>query len=137
MRTTFAHNLNRLRPIFNHFLPSAMRGVLCAVAICLSGVAVAQRPYFVDGYHGGIYGHYPLEWKTQFITSTLEKHPDWRISLEIEPETWDSVALHTPQDYAVLKSMINSPRIEFTNPTYAQPYRSRRPSYENLLHRSR
>lgn len=122
MRTTFAHKLNRLRPIFNHFLPSAMRGVLCGVAICLCGVAVAQRPYFVDGYHGGIYGHYPLEWKTQFITSTLEKHPDWRISLEIEPETWDSVALHTPQDYAVLKSMINSPRIEFTNPTYAQPY---------------
>ena len=122
MRTSFAHNLNRLRPIFKCFLPSAMRGVLCGVAICLCGVAVAQRPYFVDGYHGGIYGHYPLEWKTQFITSTLEKHPDWRISLEIEPETWDSVALHTPQDYAVLKSMINSPRIEFTNPTYAQPY---------------
>ena len=122
MRTSFAHNLNRLRPIFNHFLPSAMRGVLCAVTMCLCDVAVAQRPYFVDGYHGGIYGHYPLEWKTQFITSTLEKHPDWRISLEIEPETWDSVALHTPQDYAVLKSMINSPRIEFTNPTYAQPY---------------
>ena len=122
MRTTFAHNLNRLRPIFKCFLPSAMRGVLCGVAMCLCGVAMAQRPYFVDGYHGGIYGHYPLEWKTQFITSTLEKHPDWRISLEIEPETWDSVALHTPQDYAVLKSMINSPRIEFTNPTYAQPY---------------
>ena len=76
MRTTFAHNLNRLRPIFKCFLLSVMRGALCAVAICLCGVAVAQRPYFVDGYHGGIYGHYPLEWKTQFITSTLEKHPD-------------------------------------------------------------
>lgn len=122
MRTTFAHNLNRLRPIFKCLSPSAIRGVLYVVAITLCGVATAQRPYFVDGYHGGIYGHYPLEWKTQFITSTLEKHPDWRISLEIEPETWDSVALHTPQDYAKLKSMINSPRIEFTNPTYAQPY---------------
>ena len=122
MRTTFAHNLIRLRPIFESLSHSATRVVLCFVAISLCGVAVAQRPYFVDGYHGGIYGHYPLEWKTQFITSTLEKHPDWRISLEIEPETWDSVALHTPQDYAVLKAMINSPRIEFTNPTYAQPY---------------
>ena len=83
---------------------------------------MAQRPYFVDGYHGGVYGHYPLEWKTRFITSTLEKHPDWRICLEIEPETWDSVAVHTPADYEKFKAMATSSRIEFTNPAYAQPY---------------
>ena len=27
----------------------------------------SQQAYFVDGYHGGIYGHYPVKWKTQFI----------------------------------------------------------------------
>ena len=26
----------------------------------------SQQAYFVDGYHGGIYGHYPVKWKTQF-----------------------------------------------------------------------
>ena len=99
-----------------------LRLAVCVVVIFVSGNALAQRPYFVDGYHGGVYGHYPLEWKTRFITSTLEKHPDWRICLEIEPETWDSVALHTPVDYEKFKSMATSSRIEFTNPAYAQPY---------------
>ena len=32
--------------------------------------------YFVDGYHGGIYGHYPVKWKTQFIVDQLAMHPD-------------------------------------------------------------
>lgn len=88
----------------------------------LAGPVRAQRPDFVDGYHGGIYGHYPVEWKTGFITSTLERCPDWRVSLEIEPETWDSVQVRTPADYARFKAIAASPRIEFTNPTYAQPY---------------
>jgi len=38
---------------------------------------LAQQAYFVDGYHGGIYGHYPIEWKTQFIVDQLAQHPDW------------------------------------------------------------
>ena len=54
----------------------------------------AQQAYFVDGYHGGIYGHYPVKWKTQFIVDQLSMHPDWRICLEIEPETWDTVMGH-------------------------------------------
>ena len=49
----------------------------------------SQQAYFVDGYHGGIYGHYPVKWKTQFIVDQLAMHPDWRICMEIEPETWD------------------------------------------------
>jgi alpha-mannosidase len=85
-------------------------------------VKAQQQPYFVDGYHGGVYGHYPLEWKTRFIVDQMEQHPEWRISLEIEPETWDSVAVHTPVDYRRMQELIKSPRVEFTNPTYAQPY---------------
>lgn len=82
----------------------------------------SQQVYFVDGYHGGIYGHYPVEWKTQFIVDQLSRHPEWRIGLEIEPETWDTVQVRTPEAYARLKGMITGEQIEFTNPTYAQPY---------------
>lgn len=81
-----------------------------------------NRPYFVDGYHGGVYGHYPVMTYTKFMADQLDAHPDWRICLEIEPETWDTVAVKTPIDYERFKSMISSPRIEFTNPAYAQPY---------------
>jgi len=88
----------------------------------LGFVLFAQNVCFVDGYHGGIYGHYPLEWKTRFITDNYYKHPEWKISLEIEPETWDSVKLRTLEDYSRFKEIVTSERIEYTNPTYAQPY---------------
>ncbi len=101
---------------------------LLLVVWCVGAVAqntsktTTQRPSFVDGYHGGIYGHYPVEWKTRFMCETLERNPEWRMSLEIEPETWDSVALLTPADYERFKQIAASPRVEFTNPAYAQPY---------------
>ena len=68
----------------------------------------SQQAYFVDGYHGGIYGHYPVKWKTQFIVDQLYKHPDWRICLEIEPETWDTVQIQTPEAYRQLKNKVVS-----------------------------
>ena len=82
----------------------------------------AQQAYFVDGYHGGIYGHYPIEWQTQFMVDLLNEHPEWCICLEIEPETWDTVKVRTPKAYHNFKESLRSGRIEFTNPTYAQPY---------------
>lgn len=82
----------------------------------------SQRVYFVDGYHGGIYGHYPVEWKTRFMVDKLEQNPEWRMCLEIEPETWDTVQARTPEDYHDLKRIVTDKRVEFTNPTYAQPY---------------
>ena len=44
--------------------------------------------YFVDGYHGGIRGHMP-EGSWQDILSAMERWPEWKISLEIEPESWE------------------------------------------------
>lgn len=111
-----------------HTIPNTgKKALLGLLLLTLSPVASAaaqeRRPvYFVDGYHGGIYGHYPVEWKTRFIVDELEAHPEWRIGLEIEPETWDTVALRTPADYARFKRIAADPRVEFTNPTYAQPY---------------
>lgn len=49
-------------------------------------------------------------------------HPDWRIGLEIEPETWDTVRVQTPEAYQHFKEVATSQQVEFTNPTYAQPY---------------
>jgi len=81
-----------------------------------------QKVYFVDGYHGGIYGHYPVEWKTKFMSDLISKYPEWRMCLEIEPETWDTVAVRTPADYEVFRKTVTNKRVEFTNPAYAQPY---------------
>ncbi|MBE8722744.1 glycoside hydrolase family 38 N-terminal domain-containing protein [Sphingobacterium pedocola] len=89
--------------------------------LLLLAKAYPQQPYFVDGYHGGIYGHYPL-WVTQFMLDKLAKHPEWKLGLEIEPETWDSVQRNTPEAYRDFKRIVTDQRIEFTNPTYAQPY---------------
>ena len=79
------------------------------------------RSYFVDGYHGGIWGHYP-EGYTSFICDQLDQHPDWNICLEIEPETWDTVAVKAPADLARLREYVKKGRVEFTNPSWAQPY---------------
>lgn len=81
----------------------------------------SQQAYFVDGYHGGIYGHYPM-WVTQFMVDKLAEHPEWHIGLEIEPETWDTVKVKELIAYNNFKNIVTDKRIEFTNPTYAQPY---------------
>jgi alpha-mannosidase len=92
------------------------------ISVYLSvAAAFSQQAYFSDGYHGGIYGHYPL-WHTQFMLDQLNEHPDWKIHLEIEPETWDSVKRMTPEAYNHFKKIAAGSRIEFTNPAYAQPY---------------
>lgn len=81
--------------------------------------------YFIDGYHGGVYGHYPM-WVTQFMADNMEQHKDWRLNLEIEPETWDIVALKDPVNYERMKKLINdstqNAMAEYVNPTYAQSY---------------
>lgn len=35
----------------------------------------AQQAYFIDGYHGGVYGHYPMG-QTSFIVQKLKQYPD-------------------------------------------------------------
>lgn len=96
--------------------------ILTLLFLLLSSFTVyAQKPYFVDGYHGGVYGHYPM-WVTQFMVDKLAAHPEWKLGLEIEPETWDTVKRNEPTAYAQFSNIVRDKRIEFTNPTYAQPY---------------
>ena len=108
----------------SHRKQKSITALCLALLLLASGTPVRsqQRVYLVDGYHGGIYGHYPVAWKTRFITDQLAAHPEWRIGLEIEPGTWDTVEERTPADSARFKAIAADRRVEFTNPSYAQPY---------------
>ena len=102
------------------------RNVITAIVLlAMLSTAQAQehrQSYFADGYHGGVYGHYPLDWYTQFMIDQLAENPHWRIGLEIEPETWDSVRVHTPDAYARWQQVVVGSQVEYTNPGYAQSY---------------
>lgn len=104
---------------------SLRRSVLCFFLVVSALQLCAQKVYFIDGYHGGIYGHYPRQY-TRYIIETLDKHPDWNINIEIEPETWDSVKLHEPANYLDFSKRISDQsingRIEYVNPAYGQGY---------------
>lgn len=102
--------------------------IRCCLVVLLTLLALgtyAQKNYFIDGYHGGIYGHYPV-WYTDFMTQQLAGNPAWKINLEIEPETWDAVKWREPEAYAVLRELLanqsDGGRIEYVNPAYGQSY---------------
>jgi alpha-mannosidase len=101
--------------------------LLWALLICTFGFknASAQTAWYIDGYHGGIYGGYPQLY-THFLVDMLNKHPDWKINLEIEPETWDVVEKTDSAAFAQFKALAADQsangRIEFINPDYAQSY---------------
>lgn len=84
-----------------------------------------KKAYFIDGYHGGVYGHYPV-WNTQFMADMLKQHPDWKINLEIEPETWDTAKIRDPKAYEEFKALFadqsSGGRIEYVSPAYGQSY---------------
>ena len=106
-----------------------MRIHAAVFAIVLAGSCLsAEEPktaYFVDGYHGGIYGHYPPGY-TAFLVEQLKANPNWKINLEIEPETWDVARVAEPEAYQALRALMSdhssARRIEVVNPTYAQSY---------------
>ena len=85
----------------------------------------AQKAYFIDGFHGGVYGHYPRGY-TQFIVDKVNENPFWKINLEIEPETWDSVRVREPESLKALQQLFADQsvtgRIEYVSPAYGQAY---------------
>src|SRR5262245_25023079 len=110
-------------------LSSSMRITAAVITIALAGAYVfAEEPklaYFIDGYHGGLYGHYPPGY-TAFLVEQLKTNTNWKINLEIEPETWDVARVAEPEAYrslqAFMKDQSDTRRIEVVNPTYAQSY---------------
>lgn len=99
-----------------------LRVTLVGALLLLVSLTAHAQAWFVDGFHGGIYGHYPKETYTAFLCDQLEAHDDWYISLEIEPETWDTIAARHPDQLERLRRWTATPRVEFANTTYAQPY---------------
>jgi len=95
--------------------------ILCFSLLRSSG----QTFYFIDGYHGGIYGHLP-SWQTRFMVDKLAEYPGWKINLELEPESWDSIALSDPSSYTAFRGLLadqsSKGRIEYVNPAYGQSY---------------
>jgi alpha-mannosidase len=102
-----------------------MKNLLLPILLLFVLETMAQTAYFIDGYHGGIYGHLP-SWQTKFMVEKLAQYPDWTINLELEPESWDSIARNDPAAYAAFRSLFAnqtaSGRIEYINPAYGQAY---------------
>jgi len=99
--------------------------LVVVATLLMPSFAKAQTAYFADGYHGGVYGHYPPTF-TQYIVDGLRANPDWKLNLEIEPETWDFAQTNTPEAYRAFQEFADDPstnnRLEFVNPAYAQSY---------------
>ena len=99
--------------------------LLFTLAIPFSELTGQRKAWFVDGFHGGIYGHYPM-WQAKFMVDNLIEHSGWKINLEIEPETWDTVSVKDTENFKRFQEYFATTgrlgRIEFVNPTYAQPY---------------
>jgi alpha-mannosidase len=94
---------------------------LLLMMIGFSSQSIAQKAWYIDGYHGGVWGHYP-DWNTRFMADQLRKHPQWNINIEIEPETWDTAMVIDPGAYQDFKKLFAEGRIEYVNPSYAQSY---------------
>lgn len=77
---------------------------------------------YMDGYHGGIVGHMPPgSWRD--ILSALEEFPDWKISLDIEPDSWVALRREDPESFARLAALLaKGDRVEMVGGTFAQPY---------------
>lgn len=95
------------------------------VITCMPRTGAAQTAWYIDGYHGGVWGHYP-DWNTRFMADMLKNNPDWKINIELEPETWDRAQTVDPAAYADFKALFADQslngRIEYVNPAYAQSY---------------
>ncbi|MFT4143966.1 MAG: hypothetical protein QM644_05870 [Mobilitalea sp.] len=86
---------------------------------------MSEKLYFVDGYHGGIEGHMPVgSWED--ILDAMERHPEWKISLEIEPESWEHLRIYEYEVYKRLQEFVSdkatSHRVEFISGSYGQPF---------------
>jgi alpha-mannosidase len=102
-----------------------MKQFLASILLIIVLKGTAQTAYFIDGYHGGIYGHLP-PWQTKFMVEQLAKHPNWKINLELEPESWDSIAVQDAVNYTAFQKLFTDQsadaRIEYVNPAYGQAY---------------
>lgn len=111
--------------MFNRKMIGRLCCCLWLAVSSLHSFAQEKPSWFIDGYHGGIWGHYPPGY-TRFIVDQLNRYPSWNINLEIEPVTWDAVQQRDTAAYRQLQALMADTsinrRIEYVNPAYGQPY---------------
>ena len=84
-----------------------------------------NKIYYIDGYHGGIHGHMPPGcWRD--IIEALKSYPEWKISLDIEAESWDYLQERDSMAYMEIREMLKdqsvASRLEMVAGSYGQPY---------------
>lgn len=79
-----------------------------------------QKIYYFDGYHGGQEGHMPIG-AFRTILDFLDEKPEWKVNLDIEPESWKLLKHRDPDTYYRLHAKIKEGRIEIVNEFYSQP----------------
>jgi alpha-mannosidase len=96
-----------------------------AAALAPSSNAGTPILYYMDGYHGGVKGHMPAGcWRD--ILSAMREFPEWKLSLDVEPSSWEVLQREDPQAYhelaLYLKDNSLNSRVEMVAATFAQPY---------------
>ncbi len=81
--------------------------------------------YYVDGYHGGSRGHMPAgAWRD--IVNTMRATPAWKLSLDIEPASWEDLRREDPEAYREFQEYLSDSsvraRVEMCNGTFSQPF---------------
>ena len=100
--------------------------ILTAAKLTAAEDGKVPTVYFVDGYHGGAIGHMPAgSWRD--VLNTLRDLPQWKVSLDIEPISWDLLRRQDPEAYEEWKSLLDNnksaeSRVEMVGFTFAQPY---------------
>jgi alpha-mannosidase len=79
-----------------------------------------KKIYYFDGYHGGQEGHMPLG-AFRTILDFLEEKPEWKINLDVEPESWKLLKYRDPHSFKRLLEKIQEGRVEIVGETYSQP----------------
>ena len=76
-----------------------------------TGDAAAPVCYYVDGYHGGSRGHMPAgSWRD--ILNAMRTRPDWKVSLDIEPASWDDLRREDPEAYHEWQKLIQDHAVD-------------------------
>src|ERR1700760_2692243 len=108
------------------FIRSMMASAAAHVRLHSAFAQVASTSpllYYMDGYHGGVRGHMPPGcWRD--ILSALRLFPAWKLSFDVEPESWRVLEEEDPQAFEELRALLHDPhgRAEMVGATFAQPY---------------
>lgn len=103
-----------------------LTGLKARLALAQSSEAGAiPTLYYADGWHGGIVGHMPMgSWRD--ILNAMRDLPEWKVSLDIEPNSWAELLRRDPEAYSEMKTYLdntqNNARIEMVGCTFSQPY---------------